>query len=138
MDSATLAQQDWVFTPQMQKLVIGLALLTLAVVISVFVVIWIRKKLQSNTEEVSPNDMLTEFRELRARGLMTEAEFNRVRRLLGNKLREEVGQAPIDLSSLPPVDKSPDDLELTESEYDWEEIDLHTFDNDKKNGSGAD
>jgi hypothetical protein len=63
---------------------------------------------------------------------MTVAEFNRVRGLLGNKLRQEAGQSPIDLSSLPPVEEEPMGMESTESEYEWEEVDLHPFDEDKK------
>ncbi|MBX9653080.1 hypothetical protein K2Y11_05605 [bacterium] len=137
MDSVKLAQGDWAFTPQMKNLVIGLALLTLAVGISVAIVIWIRKKLQSGNEQVSPNDLLSEFRELRARGLMTEAEFNRVRGLLGNKLRQEAGQLPVDLSSLPPVEDEPVEIESTESEYEWEEVDLHPFDAEKKDAKEA-
>lgn len=138
MDPVKIAQGDWAFTPQMKNLVIGLALLTVAVGISVIIVVWIRKNLQSGNEQVSPNDLLSEFRELRLRGLMTEAEFNRVRGLLGNKLREEAGQSPIDLSPLPPVEDQPVEIESTESEYEWEEVDLHSFDDDKKKGSEAD
>jgi hypothetical protein len=135
MDGLVLAQPERAISPEFTNLAIGLCLLGLAVLVGVLVMVWVRKLFQSEKEEVSPNDLLSDFRRMRDQGLMSEAEFTRVRGLLGNKLREEVGHSPIDIALLPPIDTneipSEAERESSESEYDWEDIDIESLEKDK-------
>ena len=141
MDGPLLGQRDWATSPQVANLTIGIALLGLVVIVAILIVVWIRKNLQSDQEVLTPNDLLTDFRRLREQGVMSEAEFNRIRGLLANKLREEAGQSPVDLANLPPLEvgesQQPEEFQPAESEYEWEDIDLHTFEDDKSTPPGS-
>jgi hypothetical protein len=76
--------------------------------------------------KVTSNDLLSEFRKMLADGTMTPAEFERVRAKLGNQIRQEHGERPIELADLPPLPSEDEDFE-------WNEIKIDDLDDPKGN-----
>lgn len=75
------------FGDYLTVIALGLALLIGAGVIAL-ANRWLRK---SREEEISANDQLSEFRRLKAEGKLSDEEFQRIRGVLGPKIRSEVG-----------------------------------------------
>lgn len=98
-------------------------------VLVVLALMYLLKKPTDVTAELpTPNDMLTEFRRLREQGLMSEAEYERVRRKLGNQIRAAAGQAPMEIEKLPPLP-----ADESEGEFEWEDVDLKSLDEPPSN-----
>ena len=65
---------------------------TTVLVILVIVGWYVTGRFRDRTEEnrLSPNDLLTNFRELHQRGGINDAEFRTIKTVLGAKLQEEL------------------------------------------------
>ena len=85
--------REFLATPLAQAIIYGTILLILAVI-----GYYAARKVRDGMDEEDPsaNDWLSEFRRLHRTGKMSELEFRRVKRTLGEKLQEEIRDSSSD------------------------------------------
>jgi len=80
---------DWqfFFEPTVQ-LVLATALLAILIVIGIYVLMRVRA--EAREDPTSPSELLSQFEELRARGMLQEEEFKKIKDNLSKKLRDQL------------------------------------------------
>lgn len=100
---------------EVDVLQIGMAVMALLAVLLVAVLAFFlitRWRKQAAEQRLSASDQLSEFRELYEQGQLSREEFERLRSLLGARLREEIKVAPPPSSAepaRPPRQRPPDE-----------------------------
>lgn len=106
------------------RFLIGGLILILAIPLIFLGFSWYRKRLDRSEANPDPNTMMEEFRELRAKGEMSEEEYRRVKAILGNKIRGASGQAPV---AMPRFERLPEETG-NEDEYEWRDVEIKPTD----------
>ena len=78
---------DFLQTPT-GKVVIMLSLLAILVIVSVYVVLKFRGRI--GDDQANAQDMMTNFREMHDQGEISDAEFRKLKTVLGDKMQEEL------------------------------------------------
>ncbi len=86
---------EFLFSPAAQA-VIWTAVLVVLIVVGIYFVLGFRRWQQD--DRVSANELLTEFRNLRDSGRVSQAEFKNIKSVLGAKLQDELGSDEMDNS----------------------------------------
>jgi Mg2+/Co2+ transporter CorB len=90
-----LTMAEFLLSPPAQ-VVIWTAVLVAMIVVAIFFVQGCRRWQQD--DRTSANELLTEFRNLRDSGNVSQAEFKNIRSVLGEKLQDELGSDKSDNS----------------------------------------
>jgi hypothetical protein len=78
------------------------------VLVGVLIIVWLdRWRKDSGQASVSANDQLSQFRDLRERGELSSEEFERIRKSLEPRLREELNLPTVQKSNLSPQPEPP-------------------------------
>lgn len=112
---ATLAAIDFSFilladaraTPILATSLCLVAALLVAALVIALVSRWRRRR--NVEDDLSPNAQLAQFRALYEAGTITEEEFERLRTLLGARLRDTMGMPPKEPSVPPEPSRQPPD-----------------------------
>jgi hypothetical protein len=76
------------------QVVIWMAVLTAISVVAVYFVLGVRGWRQDDNKSAS--DLLTEFRDLRDSGGLSQAEYKKIKSVLGEKLQDQLGSGGSD------------------------------------------
>lgn len=79
---------EFLMSPAAQA-VIWTAVLVALIVVGIYFVLGFRRWQQD--DRTSANELLTEFRNLRDSGTVSQAEFQNIKSVLGEKLQDELG-----------------------------------------------
>lgn len=86
-------------------------------------VLWVKRWASRPPSEPSANQMLSEFKRLKAQGELSDEEYRRIRNVLDNKIRVQAGMAPAAIDMLDPL---PGEA-AEDSDFEWQEVDLRAL-----------
>lgn len=102
------------------RLAIVAASLIVVGLVASTVVLWVRRWATKPADTVAANDMLSDFKRLKAEGELSDEEFRRIRSVLDDKIRAQAGMAPTMTEKLLPLT----DESAEEVDFEWREVDL--------------